>query len=205
MRSLTRPFPAAPMGFGVSSPIAAPLSSLGESSLEIWEDAGPRPFAFAPIRADIDIGCIAEQTVATVAGSLLWVDQNGIVRQLAASEPVRISTHALERAISSLTWNERRRLRAVYTHFNGHDFYAVTSPYWTWELDLTTGLWHERASGGMPNWFAQGFEFFNGQVVIGSSQDASIHVLDDASETRERKPLPLSGAVGAPCTPFPRA
>ncbi len=179
------------------------LIALGETSLEIWEDAGTTPFAFAPIRADIDIGCIAEQTVATVAGSLLWVDQNGMVRQLAASEPVRISTHALERAISNLTWDERRALRAVYTHFNGHDFYAVTSPYWTWELDLATGLWHERASGGMPNWFAQGFEFFNGQVVIGSSQDASLHVLDDASETESGNPY-LFLAQSAPVHAFPK-
>ena len=53
------------------------LIALGELSLEIWEDAGTTPFAFAPIRADVDIGCIAEQTVATVADALLWVDHNG--------------------------------------------------------------------------------------------------------------------------------
>lgn len=179
------------------------LIALGESSLEIWEDAGTTPFAFAPIRADVDIGCIAEQTVATVGNSLLWVDQNGIVRQLTASEPVRISTHALERAISNLTWDERRALSAVYTHFNGHDFYAVTSPYWTWEFDLTTGLWHERASGGLSNWFAQGFELFNGKVVIGSSQDASLHVLDDGSETESGNPY-LFLAQSAPVHAFPK-
>ncbi len=179
------------------------LIALGESSLEIWEDAGTTPFAFAPIRADIDIGCVAEQTVASVAGSLLWVDQNGMVRQLTASEPVRISTHALERAISNLTWDERRALRGVYTHFNGHDFYAVTSPYWTWELDLATGLWHERASGGLSNWFAQGFESFNGKVVIGSSQDASLHVLDDSSQTESGNPY-LFLAQSAPVHAFPK-
>ncbi len=179
------------------------LIALGESSLEIWEDAGTTPFAFAPIRADIDIGCIAEHTVATVADALMWVDHNGVVRQLTASEPVRISTHALERAISDLTWDERRALRAVYTHFNGHDFYAVTSPYWTWEFDLATGLWHERQSGGLPNWFAQGFESFNGKVVIGSSQDASLHMLDDAAQTESGKPY-LFLAQSAPLHAFPK-
>jgi hypothetical protein len=179
------------------------LIALGETSLEIWEDAGTTPFAFARIRADIDIGCIAEQTVTTVADALIWVDHNGVVRQLTASEPVRISTHALERAISSLTWNERRALRAVYTHFNGHDFYAVTSPYWTWELDLATGLWHERASGGLSNWFAQGFASFNGKVVIGSSQDGSLHVLDSASQTESGNPYMLV-AQSAPLHAFPK-
>ena len=138
-----------------------------------------------------------------MADGLLWVDQNGMVRQLTASEPVRISTHALERAISNLTWDERRALRAVYTHFNGHDFYALTSPYWTWEFDLATGLWHERQSGGLTNWFAQGFELFNGKVVIGSSQDASLHVLDDTSETESGNPY-LFLAQSAPVHAFPK-
>jgi len=179
------------------------LIALGEASLEIWEDAGTTPFAFAPIRADIDIGCIAEQTVATVADALMWVDQNGVVRQLTASEPVRISTHSLERAIANLTWDERRALYAVYTHFNGHDFYAITSPYWTWEFDLATGLWHERASGGLSNWFAQGFESFNGKVVIGSSEDASLHILDDTSQTESGNPY-LFLAQSAPLHDFPK-
>lgn len=179
------------------------LIALGESSLEIWEDAGTTPFAFARIRADIDIGCIAEHTVASVADALMWVDQNGVVRQMLASEPTRISTHALERAISDLTWNERRSLRAVASHFNGHDFYAVTSPYWTWEFDLATGLWHERQSGGLANWFAQGFEFFNGKVVFGSSQDASLHVLTDSSETESGNPY-LFLAQSAPLHAFPK-
>ncbi len=179
------------------------LIALGETSLEIWEDVGTMPFAFAPIRADVDIGCIAEQTVTTVADALLWADQNGMVRQLTASEPVRISTHALERAISDLSWDERRALRAVYTHFNGHDFYALTSPYWTWEFDLATGLWHERASGGLPNWFAQGYESFSGKVVIGSSEDASLHVLDDSSQTESGNPY-LFLAQSAPLHAFPK-
>ena len=179
------------------------LIALGEASLEIWEDAGTTPFAFAPIRADIDIGCIAEQTVAIVADALMWVDQNGVVRQLTASEPVRISTHSLERAIANLTWDERRALYAVYTHFNGHDFYAITSPYWTWEFDLATGLWHERASGGLSNWFAQGFESFNGKVVIGSSEDASLHILDDTSQTESGNPY-LFLAQSEPLHDFPK-
>ncbi|MGO9485891.1 MAG: hypothetical protein ACLPX9_15105 [Rhodomicrobium sp.] len=179
------------------------LIALGETSLEIWEDVGTTPFAFAPIRADVDIGCIAEQSVAIVADTLTWVDQNGVVRQLTASEPVRISTHALERAISNLTWDERRALYAVYTHFNGHDFYALTSPYWTWEYDLATGLWHERASGGLSNWFAQGFESFSGSVVIGSSQDASLHVLDGTSQTESGNPY-LFLAQSGPLHDFPK-
>ncbi|ADP72507.1 hypothetical protein Rvan_3322 [Rhodomicrobium vannielii ATCC 17100] len=178
------------------------LIALGEASLEIWENAGTTPFAFAPIRADIDIGCIAEHTVASVADSLLFVDHNGVVRQLTGSEPQRISTHAIERAIAALSWDERRSLYAVYTHFNGHDFYAITSAYWTFEFDVATGLWHERASGDLEYWTARGHASFNGKVVIGSSLDASLHVLDDASYTESGQPY-LFVAQSAPLHAFP--
>jgi hypothetical protein len=179
------------------------LFALGETSLEIWENAGTTPFAFARIRADIDIGCIAEQTVATVGDSLLWVDHTGMVRQARGSEPQRVSTHAVERAIGRLPFAERRGLFAVRTHFNGHDFYAITSPYWTWELDLATGLWHERQSGGRDGWFARGFETFNGKVMVGSLADSGLHLVDDAAYTESGVPYvflcqsaPISGFPG---------
>ncbi len=178
------------------------LFALGEQSLEVWQDAGTTPFAFARIRADIDIGCIAEHSVATVADALMWVDQNGVVRQATGSEPARVSTHALERAINALSWAERRALHAVVTHFNGHDFYALTSAYWTWEYDLATGLWHERQSMGAQNWFARGYESFNGKVVIGSGRDTTLHVVDDTSNTESGAPY-LFLAQSAPVAGFP--
>ena len=68
---------------------------------------------------------------------------------------------------------------------------------------MPPGLWHERASGGLPNWFAQGFESFSGKVVIGSSQDASLHVLDDTSQTESGNPY-LFLAQSAPLHAFPK-
>ena len=79
----------------------------------------------------------------------------------------------------------------------------MTSPYWTWEFDLATALWHERESAGRSNWFPQGFESFNGKVVIGSSEDASLHVLDDASDTESGDPY-LFLAQSAPLHVFPK-
>ena len=90
--------------------------------------------------------------------------------QLTASEPARVSNHALERLISALTYDERTGLYATVTQLDGHSFYALTSPYWTWEFDFATSLWHERQSGGMQNWFARGWELFNSKNIIGSSR-----------------------------------
>lgn len=178
------------------------LVCLKESSFEIWEDAGTTPFAFSRIRADMDIGCIAPASVADVAETLIWVDQNGIVRQLQASEPTRISTHAVERAIGSLTAAEGAVLYAVYTQYAGHQFYALTSPYWTWEFDMATGLWHERQSGGLENWFARGYATFAGKQIVGSSRDSSLHYVDPTSNTESGTPY-LFLAQSAPVHAFP--
>lgn len=178
------------------------LIVLGETSLEIWENAGTTPFAFARVRANIDIGCIAEHSVATVAETLMWVDHNGIVRRLSASEPERVSTHALERAIAKLDYAERRAIHAVVTSFDGHDFFAITSPRWTWEYDLGTGLWHERQSEGKPYWFAKGFASYNGKSIVGSESDESLHRVDVSAHTESGMPYVFI-AQSAPINAFP--
>ena len=158
------------------------LILLMQEGMELWEDAGTYPFAFARIRASIGIGCISAATVAEVDQTLMWVDHLGIVRQLTASEPVRVSNHTLERLIGELTYAEREALYATVTQFAGHAFYALTSPYWTWEFDFATNLWHERQSGGLQNWFARGWTLFNSKNIVGSSQDASIHLVSEAAQ-----------------------
>ncbi|MGO9172005.1 MAG: hypothetical protein ACLP7P_08585 [Rhodomicrobium sp.] len=179
------------------------LICLKESSFEIWEDAGTTPFAFARIRADIDIGCLASHSVADVAETLVWVDQFGVVRQLTSSEPQRISTHAVERAITALSAIEKNALYGVYTQFNGHQFYALTSPYWTWEYDLATGLWHERQSGGLSNWFGNASALYGGRQIIGSALDSSLHYLDDTAYTESGNEY-LFLAQSSPVHAFPR-
>jgi hypothetical protein len=175
---------------------------LTEAGMEIWEDAGTVPFPLNRIRANIAIGCIAEHSVAEVAQTLIWVDHLGIVRQLTASEPQRISHHTLERAIAGLTFDERRLLHGTVVELDGHSFYALTSPYWTWEFDLATGLWHERASGGLDHWFARGWEQFNSKNIVGSSLDASIHVIDETAQDESGTAFTLI-AQSAPVHKFP--
>lgn len=179
------------------------LICLKESSFEIWEDAGTTPFAFSRVRANIDIGCMAAQTVADVGEALIWVDHGGVVRKLTASEPERISIHAIERAIASLSAEDKAALYATYTEFAGHQCYALTSPQWTWEFDVTTGLWHERQSQGRLNWFARGHAAFAARRIIGSVADASLHYVDDTSFTESGAPY-LFLAQSAPVHAFPR-
>ena len=179
------------------------LICLKDTSFEIWEDAGTTPFAFARIRANIDIGCVAPASVADVAETLIWVDQNSIVRQLTASEPERISIHALERAIDALTATERASLYGVYTQYAGHACYALTSPYWTWEFDLATKLWRERASSGLPNWFARGFAQYAGFSLVGSQSDAHLHAINAAAMTESGNPF-IFTAQSAPVHAFPK-
>lgn len=154
---------------------------LGDTSLEIWEDAGTEPFAFAPIRADIDIGCIAGASAARVPDGLMWVDQHGNVQHMSGSEPETVSTPALVRLIEQLSDAERAGLCGSSYAFSGHSFYALSSTRWTWEYDATTKLWHERQSRGRANWQVQTIAEHNNRFIAGTSSGGALFLIDPAA------------------------
>jgi len=183
------------------------LVALGERSVEVFDDIGTIPFAFSLNSTSWDVGCLSAYAVAQVgdaAASLLWVDMSGRVMQYTQYAPQVVSNPAVERAIAGLTTFQKSLLYATSTHHAGHDFFALTSIYWTWELDLSTGLWHERQSNNVPNWFAQGWENYSGLRIVGSNQDFTLHRIDPTQYTENNgNPYPFlmqSEAV----TAFPR-
>jgi hypothetical protein len=131
------------------------------------------------------------------------VDSEGRVVQFAGAAPRVVSTPAVERAIQGLSAFQKSSLAAVVTHHAGHDFYALSSTYWTWELDLKTGLWHERQSLNSPRWFASGWANYGGVHVIGSAADAALHRVDQNAVTENGgQPYPFV-MQSEPVTAFP--
>ena len=158
------------------------IIALGAKSTEIWENVGIIPFAFDPIRADIDIGCMNAHTVAEVDNGLAWVDQDGVVRHMQGSNPTPISTHDVVRAINDLNDTERQDMRAIVYNFEGHEFYSLTSPKFTWEWDAATGEWHERKTLGQDNWFVNEHVFFKGKEIVGGPDDGKLYFIDPDSD-----------------------
>ena len=159
------------------------LYAFGEKSLEIWQNVGTTPFAFAPVQSDIDIGTRSPQSVADLVDTIGWVDQFGIVRVLSGGTPQRISTHTVERAVKDLTQNEREAIHGMYYVHEGHGVFSLTSDHWTWEYDRNTGVWHERESKGRDNWIARHAVNFAGRQIVGSLVDGALYEIDPDTDT----------------------
>lgn len=124
---------------------------LGESSTEVWYNAGTAGFPFAPIQGSFnEVGCSALRSVAKLDNSVFWLGRDsrgeGIIYRSHGYQAQRISTHAIEwqiqqysRVDDAVAWTYQQ---------DGHLFYVLNFPTAdaTWVYDVATQAWHERAS-----------------------------------------------------------
>ena len=122
----------------------------GATSTEVWFNVGELDQPFARIAgAFLQHGTAAAQSPTLVGESVCWLGSSaegaGLVFLAVGYQPQRISTHAVEHAMTgyptvsdALGWSEQRE---------GHLWFVLTFPSGnaTWVYDLTSQLWHERA------------------------------------------------------------
>lgn len=122
----------------------------GALTTEVWTNTGDTVnFPYARIGgAFIQQGCAAKNSVARMYSTIFWLGSNengqGMVFRTNGYTPERISTHAIERAISQYATISDAIAYCYQTQ--GHSFYVLTFPNAekTWVYDTTTSLWHER-------------------------------------------------------------
>lgn len=128
------------------------LLLFGSETIEIWFNGGAADFPFVRAQGSvIEQGLGARWSVAKLDETVVWLDNEGIVRRLEGSTPVRISTHAIEYDISRGDWENASAWSYVE---EGHQFYVLTVPArdlatqqaGTYVYDAATQLWHERKS-----------------------------------------------------------
>lgn len=157
------------------------LYCFGRRTTEIWQpdpSLASEPFVFSPIQQDIEYGCIAPHSVAQIGTSLGWVDDNGIVRHGRDGSAVRISNHAIERAIEDLTQAQRAEIAGRQWFHQGHEFYTLFSDQWTYTHDLLTGQWHERQSYGQNTWMVNDIVAFDGRFIAGNETNGELFEID---------------------------
>lgn len=122
----------------------------GTDTTEVWWDSGNPDFPFERISgAFTEVGCAAVHSVAKMRGSVFWLGGSkegyGVVFMSQGLQGLRISTHAIEQAIS--TYAAIDDAQGFCYQQEGHWFYQLNFPTGgaSWVYDLTTGLWHERA------------------------------------------------------------
>jgi hypothetical protein len=180
----------------------------GEQTTEVWWNSGHPDFPFERVQnAFIEVGTVAAGTCVRTSNSVAWVGGDergkGTVWLAQGFSPVRISTHAVEHALSS--YSRLDEASAFSYQQEGHEFYQLTVPAsdddsgGTFVYDLSTGQWHERSylssSGEEPHRAWVGAAAF-GEVVVGDRADGRVYTydlgfyLDDAQPIRRMRQTP---------------
>lgn len=160
----------------------------GDNTIEVWYNSGETAFPLSPIQgAFIETGIEAYRSLAKCDNSLFWLGSDprgdGIIYRTNGYTPIRISTHALEWQIQSYS---RMDDAIGYAYqMDGHTFYMLTFPTAnkTWCYDVSTGLWHERASfnsttGEFYRHRSNSQAYFNEEIVIGDYENGNIYKYD---------------------------
>jgi hypothetical protein len=174
-----------------------------KSRYEIWYYSGTLNFPFEPnVSLAYNIGLAAPYSLAITQNSLFWLgsgsDGFGKVYMNEAYQAKRISTNGLEAEIKS--YSTITDARGETYQDIGHAYYCLTFPSAskTWVYDLSTGLWHERASFeingyALKQWRVQGTVNFGNRIVgFDNSQEACIVEVKNDVYT---EPIPASETV----------
>lgn len=178
---------------------------LGGDSAEVWYNSGDADFPFVRQNARIETGIASAHSVAKLDNSIVWLGKNkagaGIVWRMQGYVPVRISTHAIEYAISN--YPETSDAFAYSYQEEGHSFYVLTFPAGNATLvyDAATNLWHERAyrdtdTGELGRHRSSCHMFFAGVHVVGDYENGNLYALDLDYYSDNGDPMPSIRAAG---------
>ena len=162
----------------------------GRKSLEVWQDVGASPGIPFQRVALKNIGLLSGPAVAGNepgwADVLIFVASDGSVRRLDGYEPVRISTHEIDRDIAAV---DPTTLEAAVYASRGHFFWALSSDEWTWVYDVTGQAWHERQTYQQARWRASRSVNAWGGWYAGDRVDGQIWHITDEAVTEGDDPL----------------
>lgn len=154
------------------------LYIFGRQSLEIWQASGTVPFPFAPIQQNIQLGLLAPYSLTQNELGMIWVDHKGIVRLGKDGGAVRISTHSVERDISTLSDTDKAALIGSVVVWHGHEYYVLNSSSWTWMFDIQAQRWFERKSYGVDRWIGNNAIWFDRKYIVGSYVNGRLYTID---------------------------
>lgn len=172
---------------------------LKERTGEVWYDAGNADGIPLSVNtgAAVEVGCIAPHSLRKMAGLAFWLGQDdrgaAVVFSMSAYVPQRISTHAIEELLGSLTLDQLAAARAYCYHQEGLSYYVLQVPGLptTWVYELASGVWHERAEWVAGSWapdLGLCHAFAYGMHIVGTA-DGRLCVLDPSLSTSAGGPL----------------
>lgn len=192
-------------------PFSSVLLLFTTGTFEVWQDAANAAPAFPYSRQTIvDIGLVQPNAIAgfdTGFAELLWVSQDFHVQWMPSGSlsPTDVSPPDLNRLIETAV-KAGQTLEAGCHIVGGKKFWRLSSPNWTWEINLSTKRWHERSSLKAGQYtrsrMVGGHPAFN-RWIVGDAQSGNLLYPDAASNTENGAPL-LFRIESGPVRDFPQ-
>lgn len=163
------------------------LYLFNEQTIEYFSNTGNADFPFERVQGGfIEIGCAAKDSVVKINNSIMFLgrdkDGTGIVYRMSGLDAQRVSTHAIEYALT--TYADITTARAYGYQQKGHFFYVLNFSETSWVYDTSTGIWHERAytnSGTLERHRGEtcAFDPAHGYVIVGDYATNEVYRFDD--------------------------
>jgi hypothetical protein len=174
----------------------------GSKRMAVYANTGAATFPIQPVPgAFIEQGIRAPWSFQRIDNTLMWYGEGehgaGVVYRAEGFIPKRVSTHAIESVWCQ--YGKDTDAIAFTQQRDGHTFYRLTFPAQdqTWVYDLSTDMWHERASwdATLGQYHAQIQRFhcyatggtYGKYFVVGA--DGKIYKEDDAVYTENGAPI----------------
>lgn len=132
------------------------LYLLGTQTTESFRNIGGAGVPFQRLNGFVlTRGCSAPFSVQQLGSVVYWIGQGEneqpVALAFSGSDPVKISTTAIDNKLSELSENALRNMFSWAYSFRGHDFIAFSSGDWAFIYDVATQKWHERESQVISN------------------------------------------------------
>lgn len=176
------------------------LIAFGSESCEHWGGQNDTGFPFSFIAAD-DVGIVGPYAVTGDAdgwnAGLFFVGSDFKVRRKEGYKSAPVSKPDLERKIASLA--DKTTIKCDSYVWNGAPMVVVTCAEWTWELNVSTGKWHERASYLDVHWWGLNPVKAFDKWICGHSENGNLYEIDPDNHKEGTSPLVMrieSGPLG---------
>jgi hypothetical protein len=171
----------------------------GESTTEVWFDAGDTPFPFSRLPGTfMQHGCMSAASIAQMDGELYWLSQSpqgtAVICKTEQFNAAQISTFALDNEMSG--YPDLRQAIGFTYQLDGHFFYVLIFPQSdkTWQYDLSTGQWNELlwvdGNGNLRRHRANCYASAYGARVVGDWENGNLYRWDSLAYTDNGNPIP---------------
>lgn len=163
------------------------LALFNRETTEFWYDSGAVNFPLTRTASGfMEKGTSSKYGPVKSNNSIYFPGHDGPIYRVDGYTPVRISTYTVEQAIASYT--DKTCVGLSWLE-GGHAMVGFSYPAGTWVYDISTSIWHERASYGYANWRIIGVLRANNQTYVLDGQSNRIGILDPGTFAEWDKPL----------------